>query len=245
VYVAAGGEAALLGVTSQRLSETGGEACRFRYGGSLGPLELSDSLREQFERIGRRLSESFRLVGLFGVDAVVAGAAVWPIEVNPRYTASIEVLERALGIAAVGLHADACRLGRLPREVRRRRAWCGKAVLYARSKLVVPAAFSGCPETGTGTLHRVVDGRSTPNTPEPVPVSGQPLARLADDATRDGAWPALADVPDAGCTIRAGSPVATVLAEAETQEDLIERLANLEAQAERLLYADPEPGPGL
>jgi glucokinase len=32
----------------------------------------------------------------------------------------------------------------------------------------------GCPETGTGTLHLVVDGESTPNIREPVPISGQP-----------------------------------------------------------------------
>ena len=35
------------------------------------------------------------LRGVFGIDAIVRNGVPWPVEVNPRYTASVEVIEIA------------------------------------------------------------------------------------------------------------------------------------------------------
>ena len=83
-----------------------------RYAGSLGPLPLDPRRHASLTRIGEVLAREFDLRGLFGVDFIDDGAEPWPIEVNPRYTASIEVLERALSFSAVGWHVAACRVGR-------------------------------------------------------------------------------------------------------------------------------------
>jgi uncharacterized protein len=104
--------AVLLGATRQLLAENS-----FCYVGSIGPLTLSESTRQQFEQLGQTLAAEFQLTGLFGVDAVLNDRGVWPVEINPRHTASVEVLEKSLGIAAVGMHVAACREGRLPRQV--------------------------------------------------------------------------------------------------------------------------------
>lgn len=157
VYVAARGKAALIGVTRQLVGTPWTHAGPFQYAGSLGPVPLgaatpggghpcagseSESLRKQAERIGRVLAAEFGLAGLFGVDAVLAGAVLWPVEVNPRYTASVEVLERSLGIPAVAWHVAACREGRLPdAHCGLARQWCGKAVLFAAGDVTVPTAF--------------------------------------------------------------------------------------------------------
>jgi uncharacterized protein len=109
VYVATRGNATLLGVTRQLIDNAS-----FRYVGSIGPISSTGLLREVFTNIGQELATEFELVGLFGVDALVNATGVWPVEVNPRYTASVEVLERALGINAITLHMTACREGTLP-----------------------------------------------------------------------------------------------------------------------------------
>lgn len=142
VYVAAGGKAALLGVTRQLVGLDWTGASAFQYAGSVGPLAWGPEVTEQFGRVGEILSEKFDLCGLFGVDAVVENGCVWPVEVNPRYTASVEVLERTLEIQAISLHAEACLQGRIPQMVPGEpRAWCGKAVLFARRNFTVPPAM--------------------------------------------------------------------------------------------------------
>ena len=47
--------------------------------------------------MGAALADVFDLCGLFGVDGVVRGNRFWPVEINPRYTASMEVLEYVPG----------------------------------------------------------------------------------------------------------------------------------------------------
>jgi predicted ATP-grasp superfamily ATP-dependent carboligase len=132
-FIAAGGESRLLGITQQRLSPGS-----FRYCGSIGPVDLPSAERQQFERIGAALSRQFSLVGLFGVDAILADGAVWPVEVNPRYTASMEVLERSLAFSAVACHVAACRDGLLPTEMPGSRGEiCGKRIVFAENSVVV------------------------------------------------------------------------------------------------------------
>jgi predicted ATP-grasp superfamily ATP-dependent carboligase len=107
VYVADAGHATLLGVTRQLVGWPEFHAPEFSYCGSLGPLAPAPELLDQWRTLGNVLARELDLRGLFGVDAVVADGRVTVIEVNPRYTASVEVLEAALGIAAVKLHLAA------------------------------------------------------------------------------------------------------------------------------------------
>ncbi len=142
VYVAASRKAALLGVTRQLIGARWTGADGFCYCGSVGPLLLSGDMAENFVRIGNVLAHEFELTGLFGVDAIVNSQGVWPVEVNPRYTASVEILEWALGIRAMELHVAACQAAELPtpRAVVPRRQ-CGKAVLFATNRMKISADF--------------------------------------------------------------------------------------------------------
>ena len=72
----------------------------------------------------------------------MAGDVVWPVEVNPRYTASVEVFERAYGTTALTLHIAACR-GELPtsRAPNEAESTAGKAIVYATEHGRVPKAF--------------------------------------------------------------------------------------------------------
>src|SRR3569623_2784854 len=138
LYVAVGGRGTLLGITEQLLAEP--EAGKmFCYAGSIGPLRFLPAQVAHFERLGNVLAAEFHLRGLFGVDAIVAGNAVLPVEITPRYIASTEVLERALGFSAIALHAAACHAGELPPASRQSvpGARFGKAILYARRDIVI------------------------------------------------------------------------------------------------------------
>jgi predicted ATP-grasp superfamily ATP-dependent carboligase len=80
----------LLGVTEQLVS-------RFAYRGSVGPLDIDTA---EIERIGALVAWrcGIQLDGLFGIDMIRDHYGdVWPIEINPRYTASMEIIERCGG----------------------------------------------------------------------------------------------------------------------------------------------------
>jgi uncharacterized protein len=142
VFVAARGRAVLLGVTRQLIGAPWTGARGFQYAGSAGPLLLSEAEGRAWRRIGACLARRFELSGLFGVDAVAHREGIFPVEVNPRYTASIEVLEESLGFAGLAFHAAACRDGRLPPEpLVRPRRFCGKVILYARRSGPAGPAF--------------------------------------------------------------------------------------------------------
>jgi predicted ATP-grasp superfamily ATP-dependent carboligase len=90
-------------------------------------------------RIGDALAAGFALVGLFGVDLVLRDDEPLPIEVNPRYTASVEIHELAARRALILDHVRACAEGRSPDDGPPSASrFVGKRVLYARRRLVAP-----------------------------------------------------------------------------------------------------------
>jgi predicted ATP-grasp superfamily ATP-dependent carboligase len=146
------------------------------------------------ERLGEVLVRSSGMRGLFGVDFILGDGVPWPVEVNPRYTASVEVLEYALGLAALELHRRPFE-SEGEREVfappspqgaeARRWPLLGKAILFARAPLVFPA---------DGPWH------------------------AAPEQTPERLWeaPAYADIPSAGQRIETGRPVLTFFAPADS-----------------------------
>lgn len=125
VYAEHGDRGAIVGVTEQiigcRAFGTGG----FRYCGSLGPAQLTERQHTALDRLGRMLIDRFDLHGVFGVDAVIDPFGdVWPVEVNPRYTSSVELIERATDIAVLNLAGNTT-LNTPSRT-------CGKAIVFAK-----------------------------------------------------------------------------------------------------------------
>ena len=136
VFVGAKGHCCLLGVTRQLVGLPEFHAGEFSYCGSIGPLQLNESDSIQWRRIGEVITREFNLTGLFGVDAIKQQDSIYPVEVNPRYTASVEVLELALGRRAMKYHCDACNDQLPDREERERGKLIGKAILFAPADLV-------------------------------------------------------------------------------------------------------------
>lgn len=117
----------------------GGPAGRFAYRGNVGPITVEADLERRLIRLGDVLARGFGLRGLFGVDFILSDGVPWPVEVNPRYTASVEVIELASSRSLLLDHLavfdrsmeSGRRLSAPPRIV-------GKEILYAERSLVVP-----------------------------------------------------------------------------------------------------------
>lgn len=142
-FVAASGRSILLGTSRQLTGPTWCGAAEFAYSGSIGPAPISDEVARRLETLGNVLAAELCLHGLFGVDFIRSAGEIWTLEINPRYTASLEVLERAFDFSAVVLHVAACRYGRLPTSnIRAKEHTCaGKAILYARRGSETGPAF--------------------------------------------------------------------------------------------------------
>jgi uncharacterized protein len=145
VFTAIDGASALIGVTRQLVGEAWLGAHGFQYCGSIGQLPVSDTVRSTIEQIGQVLTEEFELTGLFGVDFVLEGGNVWIIEVNPRYTASVEICERATGIDAVTAHVAGISHAPIHRLIESSVAsplTHGKATLFAKRDLEISQVFA-------------------------------------------------------------------------------------------------------
>jgi predicted ATP-grasp superfamily ATP-dependent carboligase len=80
-------------------------------------------------------------VGVNGVDFVARDGVPYPIEVNPRWCGSMDLVERAYGLSIFGAHASACVSATLPRfdlaQASRGTAVLGKAIVFAREGVIV------------------------------------------------------------------------------------------------------------
>jgi predicted ATP-grasp superfamily ATP-dependent carboligase len=139
--VAGQGEVRLLGVTRQLFGHPWPGASGFRYVGSVGPVSLDGQLNSQLRSIGECLTAAFDLRGLFGVDVIVGCGKVWTIEINPRFTASVEIHERAADWCALSTHSVACEGAKLPATPLVAREFHGKAVVYATHEGVISSSF--------------------------------------------------------------------------------------------------------
>jgi predicted ATP-grasp superfamily ATP-dependent carboligase len=193
LFLALPGKTRLIGISRQFVGLPALNAPEFAYCGSVGPIELGELAHNQIRRTGEVLAAACRLRGLFGCDFLWDEKAAWLTEINPRYTASVEIYEHALGQPLFDWHCRAClafnestsgsSTGALCDEMQDslqtgRRQVVGKMILYA------PAGFR------TSSLDRFRERNRT--------------QRL----------PMIADVPAAGTQIGRGEPVCTVFAAA-------------------------------
>ena len=208
VFLTDGQSTCLVGTTSQIIgcAELGGS--QFGYCGSIGPLQLPEPVTHQLGRIGAALVASSSLRGLFGIDLIYDGRDAWVTEVNPRYTASVEVLERALNVPLLAWHRWACsrhgladrfaagvRNGQSQIQIAQQPAQpsiSGKLILYAQQQLIAPEIIA------------------------------------AQDA--DG-YDTYCDLPQPGQSISGGHPVCSVMASGQNRSncsaELIHRLQTL------------------
>ncbi len=134
LFLSDGHRVICLGVCLQLVGLPWLNASQFAYCGSIGPIPFEPEIIDQYRLIGQALVESFGLRGLFGVDTIHQSNRVWMIEVNPRYTASMEVLERVDDRSWLKEHIAVCRGRRISLDDislrSSRRTMGGKVILF-------------------------------------------------------------------------------------------------------------------
>lgn len=133
----------LVGLCEQLIGRTHGAPFEFGYSGSIGPIEVSPHQRNIVARTGREIALRAGLLGLFGCDFVLDDKqqTVWLVEVNPRYTASVEVLERSLGRNLLADHAAAfgnSEVIAIQTARSNNERVVGKRIVFAESDIVAP-----------------------------------------------------------------------------------------------------------
>jgi predicted ATP-grasp superfamily ATP-dependent carboligase len=189
-FVANGRECVVIGLAEQFIGRSEFGARGFHYCGNLLPLDAARdpvagrAILDQVQRIATSLTREFSLVGVNGVDFVLTNGQVCLIEVNPRYSASMELVERAYGLSVFDLHVKAMLHGELPAfDLATQLAggpFHAKVILYAEKDAVAP-------DTGRWLERGIRD----------VPYPGESLARggpvctiLACEPTRDACFAA-------------------------------------------------------
>jgi predicted ATP-grasp superfamily ATP-dependent carboligase len=207
LYLGDGRRACLLGMTWQIVGVSWLHAAPFRYGGSIGPVDPALIRHPSLHVLGNVLADGCGLRGLFGVDGILREDVFWPVEINPRYTASVEVLEQATGLPALAWHAHVFTQGQLPSfspsAIPPERS-IGKAILFAPEDLLFPA-----------------DGPWMTEVRSPTPVQ---------------MLPAFADIPAVGERIEASRPVLTFFARAGSPSACEDALRQSAADLDRWLF---------
>jgi hypothetical protein len=100
------------------------------------------------------------------------GDVAVPIEINPRWSASMELVERAFGVSVFGAHAAACTTGELPSldlsSASGTAKVLGKAIVFARHDVT-------CADTHGWLIDPTV--RDVPQAGEHIP-AGRPVCTV-------------------------------------------------------------------
>ncbi len=181
----------MIGVSEQLIGLAALSAGPFAYCGSIGPIAVGGvGSSRQIAQTGEVVACAFGLRGLFGIDLLLdQGTGVaWPTEVNPRYTASVEIYEWVFGLPLLQWHIRACQahesdsaswrlveelqsaLGaaRLERPTRQ----AAKVIIYAPFPLRAPDLTEVARLHGFGSQNIEIADRPGPGIPIAAKVSG-------------------------------------------------------------------------
>jgi predicted ATP-grasp superfamily ATP-dependent carboligase len=154
-FVANGRESVIIGITEQLIGLGQFGAKGFRYCGSILPLpevlreDSGKTILQQVRRTAAFLTREYGLTGVNGFDFILNRDQVWLTEVNPRYSASMELVERAYLLPIFHLHMESVVEGRLPQFKLESQLnggeFFGKSILFCERDSAVPEIldFSG------------------------------------------------------------------------------------------------------
>ena len=215
-FLADGDQAVVLGTSRQLTGIKGLNKQPFVYAGNIVPLDSSlwpelRTLDADLLRISRHLTSVFGLKGLNTLDFIVNSAGIWVLELNPRWSASVELIEKWRGERLFSLHIAAC-IGKgqtdIPFGTESYRTFkqsfagfWGKSIVYAQSSFEIrKQAYSD-------------------------------IDLLYERGVRD--------IPLVGTKIEKGQPICTVLSEADSDAACWQSLQR-KAEWARRIFGDAE-----
>ena len=117
----------------------GSKEARFGFCGSVTPFRhpLAGKMRDMAEAI----AAASGCQGIIGIDFLVTEDRVIPIEVNPRFVATLDTIERATGCNLVTIHLDAFE-GKLPVSLPDNDHFCIRQILFAPHEITISSDLS-------------------------------------------------------------------------------------------------------
>lgn len=100
VYCASEKGCTFVGASLQLIGMESQPVTAYQFCGAVANYPLSDDVRSAMRETGRFIARETGLRGLFGIDFVQGSGGPVAIEVNPRYTATVELFERIAGRSA-------------------------------------------------------------------------------------------------------------------------------------------------
>ncbi|MCE3017431.1 MAG: ATP-grasp domain-containing protein [Pirellula sp.] len=179
----------------------------FVYHGSVGPVSLPEEDWQLLDAFAKNVTDASHWKGLWQADFIRRGSQWYLLEINPRWTASMELLEASTGLELVRLHSLAVS-GKLAND-----AW-QKLLQNSQSSRI---ASSRC------FAKRVVYA------PRSIEVSEAmierwwhhrlPLESFTNGSdTSSGCW--FADIPNEPMQFETGYPVCSIIGVSASTEDL-------------------------
>jgi len=187
-FVADGHSSVVIGVAEQLIGQEALGAEGFGWCGNIVSLDTPNAgtdLLQTVQRMTDELTARFGLRGVNGIDLVIAESTSgspcpFLVEVNPRYTASMELVERAYGLNIWSLHLAALQ-GQLPAfslADHLNSGFFAKGIVYAQSTVTMPE-----------TLSWFEQGRRDIPYPGERIEAGHPICTvLAEGETRQSCW---------------------------------------------------------
>jgi predicted ATP-grasp superfamily ATP-dependent carboligase len=188
-FVADGQRSVVLGLTEQLIGQDELGSRGFAWCGNILPLETQSRdwlvVLKDVEEMVAQLTRRFGLRGVNGIDLVMAegpDGQTQPtlVEINPRYTASMELVERAYGINVFSAHIEAMagRLSDFSLAEQGASPYFGKGIIYARQGITLP-------ETAGWTQR---DRRDIPFPGEQIEAGHPVCTVLAEGNDRETCW---------------------------------------------------------
>ena len=172
VFLADGHDIVPLGLTRQLIGDAAFGAAGHRWCGNLldgadAPvLEAHLEVLASATEAARALTRAFGLRGMNGIDFIARDGEAVVIEVNPRWTAAVELVERSLGAPLFTAHVMGSE-GTLVPPAAPRNGVVGKAVVFAPADCLMPNTDAWLADDAIGD----------------VPPSGSPVPRGAPICT--------------------------------------------------------------
>lgn len=172
VFLADGHDVVALGLTRQLIGDAAFGAAGHHWCGNLldgadAPvLEAHLEVLASATAAARALTRAFGLRGMNGIDFIARGGEAVVIEVNPRWTAAVELVERSMGAPLFAAHVMGSE-GTLVPPAAPRNGVVGKAVIFAPADCLMPDTDAWLADDCIGD----------------VPASGSPVPRGAPICT--------------------------------------------------------------
>lgn len=100
VYCASEDDCTFVGASLQLIGMASQAVSPFQFCGAVANFPVSEDVRAAMRETGEFVARETGLRGLFGIDFVQGAGGPVAIEVNPRYTATVELFERIAGRSA-------------------------------------------------------------------------------------------------------------------------------------------------